>query len=42
MHDDAVDNAWGEAFFGLDIAARKIEHPLFRGAIEATQRSKSG
>ena len=40
-HED-VDDSWGEAFFGLDIAAFKIAHPLFREAIAVTQRSKSG
>ena len=42
LTDDEVDDAWGEAFFGLDIACGKIENPLFKEAIVATQRSKSG
>ena len=40
--DDDVDDSWGEAFFGLDIAAFKISHPLFREAIAVTKRSKPG
>ena len=42
LADDDVDDAWGEAFFGLDIACAKIENPLFREAIVATKRSKVG
>ena len=38
---EEVDKAWGEAFFGLDIAANKIAHPLFREAIRMTRRSKA-
>ena len=40
--NEEVDRLWGEAFFGCDIPVRKIAHPLFRNAIAATQRSKSG
>ena len=42
LTSDYVDTLWAEAFFGLDIAARKIDNPLFRSAIEATKRAKSG
>ena len=42
LADDVVDDAWGEAFFGLDISVNKIQQPLFREAITATQRSKIG
>lgn len=42
VEDDVVDDAWAEAFFGLDIAGHKIGTPLFRDAIVATQRSKPG
>ena len=38
---DEVDRAWGEAFFGLDIAAAKIDNPLFREALHMTKKSKS-
>ena len=37
--DDEVDDAWGRAFFGLDIAANKASNELFREAIAATKRS---
>ena len=37
--DEEVDNVWGKAFFGLNIAANKISHPLFREAIDATVQS---
>ena len=37
---EEVDKAWGEAFFGLDIAANKINSPLFREAIRMTRKSK--
>ena len=40
--DEDVDDSWGEAFFGLDIVSFKIGHPLFREAIAATKRSKTG
>jgi len=40
MADQAVDNAWGRAFFGLDVAINKVDHPLFREAIEATKQAK--
>ena len=36
---DDVDDAWGEAFFGLDI---QISQPLFRETIVVTKRSKIG
>ena len=39
---DEVDDAWGEAFFGLDIAAYKIDNLLFREAIAATRKCKAG
>ena len=39
--DTQVDDAWGKAFFGLNIAANKISHPLFREAIQSTVLSKS-
>ena len=39
--DEFVDSAWGMAFFGLDIAPNKIDNPLFKEAIHATQRSSS-
>lgn len=39
---EEVDHAWGEAFFGLDIAPRKIDHPLFREAIFLTKKSRAG
>ena len=42
LSGDYVDEVWAEAFFGLDIAARKVDNPLFRSAIEATKRAKSG
>ena len=38
---EEVDKAWGEAFFGLDIATNKIAHPLFRETIRMTRRSKA-
>ena len=41
MTNEDVDEAWGRAFFGLDIAPSKIDKDLFRVAIEATQQSKS-
>ena len=40
LSDERVDDAWGEAFFGLDIPPNKIDHPLFREAIAATKLSK--
>ena len=39
LPDDEVDDAWGRAFFGLDIAANKASTELFREAIAATKRS---
>ena len=39
---EEVDHAWGEAFFGLDIAPNKIDHPLFREAIAKTKKSRAG
>ena len=39
VDDELVDAAWGEFFFGLDVACNKISHPLFRHAIEMTQKS---
>lgn len=41
MSSSAVDEAWGEAFYGLDIPIRKIDQPLFRTALQATKRSKN-
>ena len=40
LEDDEVDEAWGRAFFGLDIPVQKIQQPLFREAIAATRQSK--
>ena len=40
MSDEDVDEAWGRAFFGLDIAWNKINKSLFRSAIEATKNCK--
>lgn len=40
--NEEVDRVWGEAFFGCDIPVHKVALPLFRNAIAATQRSKSG
>ena len=42
LESDVVNDTWGVAFFGLDIPASKISHPLFREAIAATKRSKHG
>ena len=39
MQDEEVDNAWGRAFFGLDMAPNKASTELFREAICATKRS---
>ena len=41
LEDDIVDEAWGRAFFALDIAHNKIGQPFFREAIEATKRAKA-
>ena len=38
---DAVDDAWGKAFFGLDIAGNKIDAPLFKEAIATTKSVKA-
>ena len=40
LGDDDVDEAWGRAYFGLDIAPFKIDKPLFRAAIDATKEAK--
>ena len=37
-----VDDAWALAFLGLDIAPYKIDNQLFRDAIAATMKAKSG
>lgn len=42
LPDDVVDDTWGRAFFGLDIAPNKANNPLFREAITATKRSQPG
>ena len=42
IKDDEVDEAWGRAFFGLDIAANKANNELFREVIAATKRSHAG
>jgi len=42
MADTAVHDAWGLAFFALDIPANKISTPLFREAMVTTQRSSHG
>ena len=42
LNNDYIDDAWAEAFFGLDIPARKIDNDLFRRAIAATKRAKTG
>ena len=39
--NEEVDKAWGEAFFGLDIPAAKVDNPLFREAIRLTKKSKN-
>ena len=36
-----VDEAWALAFYGLDLPANKIVHPLFRDTIHATKQSSS-
>ena len=36
---DEVDDAWGEAFFGLDMPIAKLKYDLFRYAIEMTKKS---
>jgi len=41
LPDTDVDDAWGLACFGLDIAAHKINDELFRDAVRATQRSSN-
>ena len=40
LDDNEVDEAWGRAFFTLDIAQNKIEQDFFREAIVATKSSK--
>ena len=42
LKDDAVDDAWGRAFFTLDIPPNKIANPIFREAVAATKRSSLG
>ena len=37
---EEIDKAWGEAFFGLDIPAHKVDRPLFREAIRLTKKAK--
>ena len=39
---DLVDESWATAFFGLDIPANKLAHPLFKEAVAATKRSAPG
>ena len=40
LKDETVDDAWGKAFFGLDISPNKVDHALFKEAIEATKQAK--
>ena len=40
--DEQVDNAWGRAFFGLDIAVNKLSDPLFHDAVTATMHARPG
>lgn len=40
LDDDEVDQAWGRAFFTLDIAQNKVDQDFFREAIAATKLSK--
>jgi hypothetical protein len=40
LDDDQVDQAWGRAFFTLDIALNKVDQEFFREAIAATKLSK--
>ena len=42
LQDKYVNECWARAFFALDIPINKINEPLFREAIEATTRSKTG
>ena len=42
LQDELVDEAWGRAFFALDLPANKIANPLFTGAVAATKRSSRG
>lgn len=42
LTDEQVHDAWGRAFFGLDIAGNKISDPLFREAIAATRNTRNG
>ena len=39
LSDQEVDDAWGLACFGLDLAPNKLNDPLFRNAFHATQNS---
>ena len=40
LDEDEVDQAWGRAFFTLDIAHSKIDQDFFREAIAASKLSK--
>ena len=40
LEDEEVNEAWGKAFFCLDIPVNKVCTPAFREAIAATKRSK--
>ena len=40
LEDAEVNEAWGKAFFSLDIPVNKVSTPAFRDAIAATKRSK--
>ena len=42
VSDAHVDDAWGRAFFGLDIPGNKLSDPLFKEAITATRNAKPG
>ena len=42
LQDKYVDECWAKAFFVLDIPINKIGEPLFRQAVEATTKSKTG
>lgn len=42
LPNNEVDDAWALAFFALDIAPYKIDHPIFRQALAATMKAKSG
>ena len=40
LSEDQVDEAWGKAFFTLDIAPSKMDSAFFREAIQATKMSQ--